>query len=1346
MRAEANGPQLAGRQPSGAESYMSVRLTPTLMARRSVRESLMRPRVMGMAFPRRVDTLLSVAGDTLVTLLKAGMEEQPRRQSVGRSDGPTRAWEAFWSLRQTHIFDPNASPFPTVAEVSKDINPRLTASIDSTTFDVLVRLSNLTTFVWAIIRPDEASEILVPVDQGIDPDAYDARAKARASLVRAGEVDRDVVRRRNRLLLMAWKHFWVVVVPKEKRSSEHALHLWREFSTQIILRYQLSTIESREVDNNLPSCHKDFVRDSCSPTVVARLGQWDESQEWTEADEAEKEATAARWGELQKERLPVYSADPQSMLNRFPYDAFRKSIMEYIHTEILSDSDHSLLNSEHRGLLLPATESLDAEAGQNGAAYPSSPLARHAPGAGSLAIAGGETDSEAEANEDEEVDADGDVSMKDSDAIDADLFADVGAEMERESQALSQAQARAAAHEVPSRPAPREEDQSRLGLSTPSAVATGSAKRGRTSSAFKPQVLSGRGDSPFWAVREAEQGRQDAAGPSRLFQTKPGQAGKKEDGKAGKPKFSWQEKQEDAVQIEFDSQSQSQEHARPSRGPSRSAGPSVPARTGSRGSRARQEEEDDSEEEEEEEELEERDAYNLMPTESQLAGEDLGPSGDEPSEGEEGNGAGAKDEDELAGATSGEEYSESLLGDQDLMPETQALHGALEGESLRSESQDDGFEGVEPTQAVSKDRAARDIVTASHAPGLVAVAADLPEVQPDMGWGDDGGMELDNNDYPTSDPASEEEEELEERSEPEEEPRNRVAKCAPAPEPARVAKRAPAPEPARSQGKKRLRRADSEGSFDAPSDAQRELQEEIRQGNKRREKGKGKERPRSASGERHAWFIPSSPSASPELTLSGVLAAGLDESNAESNAESEDERSNRASAEAGPSSRTLTVRERARARADPYMVDENGGKLVDDPKLVADNWKRTGHGKSLHGARRGDRKPKKYIYVRQTGREKWTEKQALLLYRTVQKVPMEEPVPTKVVEMLHGEFGEKDHVLAMFNEQHMRAKMRTIVDGRLRNELPVVRRARFYAPTSTAEREEFDKEKKEFDKAQFARWESLPEEPPKKKKGRPRKRPRESDDEEDEENDEPEVDEPEEEEGQAGPSAPNRPKQILPASCVPAKRRVTDHTPPPSSSSPKKISQKQSSGKKAAAASQTGPKTRSRGPGGEDTDTSEPLASSSKARAAKNKAALSPKKGKALAEKAAPSPKKGKAPAKKAAAPSPKKGKASGKVARFQEATAGPSRSQASQGQGDREVLVPESSASKHGSSGQEAPAGAEGRKETDDEAEVDGLDAMGEVDDEEEHPDRVQETQDSEDEHGNSQRNQEEGEEELDE
>jgi hypothetical protein len=124
---------------------------------------------------------------------------------------------------------------------------------------------------------------------------------------------------------------------------------------------------------------------------------------------------------------------------------------------------------------------------------------------------------------------------------------------------------------------------------------------------------------------------------------------------------------------------------------------------------------------------------------------------------------------------------------------------------------------------------------------------------------------------------------------------------------------------------------------------------------------------------------------------------------------------------------------------DSYLVDEDESPLEPNPDFTLPVGY-LAQQSVLHG-RIGNQQS---TYSRRSGSRKWSDEEQLLLYRTVQKVPLIEPYPLRVVWYLYGENGTISHALENYNTQHMKDKMKSIVDVRVNNGFPVVGRARFW--------------------------------------------------------------------------------------------------------------------------------------------------------------------------------------------------------------------------------------------------------------------------------------------------------------
>ena len=212
------------------------------LARRrpNVRSSLTGNQLDVMTVQERARYVASVAADCLQQMVGAELEGQDRRrwEAVWRSlvgVSSTNTYPVYSSrvaIRQAYIFPAYAPPFPTLSDLIHSFDPQIQSSFDFAALGRANGVSSLATFVYTIICPEEAGDLLLEVESSEDdliPTPATRKGKAR-------EISRDVrmaVKRRNRMLYLAWKKFWLVVVPLNLRSHEAALRLWLDFATQV---------------------------------------------------------------------------------------------------------------------------------------------------------------------------------------------------------------------------------------------------------------------------------------------------------------------------------------------------------------------------------------------------------------------------------------------------------------------------------------------------------------------------------------------------------------------------------------------------------------------------------------------------------------------------------------------------------------------------------------------------------------------------------------------------------------------------------------------------------------------------------------------------------------------------------------------------------------------------------------------------------------------------------------------------------------------------------------------------------------------------------------------------------
>lgn len=136
-------------------------------------------------------------------------------------------------------------------------------------------------------------------------------------------------------------------------------------------------------------------------------------------------------------------------------------------------------------------------------------------------------------------------------------------------------------------------------------------------------------------------------------------------------------------------------------------------------------------------------------------------------------------------------------------------------------------------------------------------------------------------------------------------------------------------------------------------------------------------------------------------------------------------------------------------RNDPYLHDENGGPLEPNPDYVTPD---------VYPTPPQDRAQRRTSVPLHRKSRRWTEAEALLLYRTIQKAWWSERTAQQVAWYLHGEWGQMSQKLKAFTVQNMKDKMREIVKTRVRNDRAVVGRARHWLPAGHPDREAYEEE------------------------------------------------------------------------------------------------------------------------------------------------------------------------------------------------------------------------------------------------------------------------------------------------
>jgi hypothetical protein len=125
-------------------------------------------------------------------------------------------------------------PFNDFEDVREAFDVTVRLRIDTASLERAIRLSNLATFIWVILQPDEAHALLGETGQryrrnarrGEDPGPSGVRPADPQELL-------SMVNKRNRVFRMAWKRFWKDVIPQNMRGNRTAIKLWADFSTHV---------------------------------------------------------------------------------------------------------------------------------------------------------------------------------------------------------------------------------------------------------------------------------------------------------------------------------------------------------------------------------------------------------------------------------------------------------------------------------------------------------------------------------------------------------------------------------------------------------------------------------------------------------------------------------------------------------------------------------------------------------------------------------------------------------------------------------------------------------------------------------------------------------------------------------------------------------------------------------------------------------------------------------------------------------------------------------------------------------------------------------------------------------
>jgi hypothetical protein len=144
-------------------------------------------------------------------------------------------------LRQEYFFVDQVSPFPNMVDLVEALDPDVQSRVDHTVISRFMALSNLTTFVWIVLHPDECWDLVPAFPDDTEQRGSTSRTRRTRGKRPVQEESEDEelqelrgrIRRRNDVLRRAWKEWWLVVNPKENRSSKEGIRLWLELLTQV---------------------------------------------------------------------------------------------------------------------------------------------------------------------------------------------------------------------------------------------------------------------------------------------------------------------------------------------------------------------------------------------------------------------------------------------------------------------------------------------------------------------------------------------------------------------------------------------------------------------------------------------------------------------------------------------------------------------------------------------------------------------------------------------------------------------------------------------------------------------------------------------------------------------------------------------------------------------------------------------------------------------------------------------------------------------------------------------------------------------------------------------------------
>ncbi|OCF75080.1 hypothetical protein I204_03929 [Kwoniella mangroviensis CBS 8886] len=992
------------RRKTSAESHLSLRLTSPIQTPTKsmtngkgkgkvvLRRSLTGENALGMTINDRANILADVAGDCLVTLVKSALRaESANRRRSSVNDEVKKAWEGLYGkyshnlglrvvvdvttlgIRQSYLFPPWSPPFPSYTDILRSLHSQIRDTLNAQALTRAIDLSNLATFVWTLSRPDEACQSFPSLDLDIDDEDEDApRRNTRTK--GDGKHDSELikgVRMRNALLLIAWKKFWLIVVPAEKRTSDIALRLWLDFATQIALLYQQPSVEDPDLSRAiLPTSPNTLLAELFSPSAVGRFGQWSISEDFDSQEYSEEKADAEeRWRIIAQKRIDELAETDHAVLRRkYPFSEFRKEIIAHIQHEILASPITALLTPGRRQLLIGHSHVYEP------------PLLEYNEGSSSEAerddteIANWSEDTDEEKGEEGSEDTDR-VAMGDDIPIDMDIFEFAAAELEAEEKAQQEREDHDHNSHDHTAPETHAKDMDEVDSQIP-VLAEGVFLRSSSHETIDDEDSDDDGD---WAVKDV-----DFAIPNN---GQIGSGGQRQNG----PRFDWTKRQEDAVQVTWESQSVDG-HESPSSSSLRQTPVDArllvdhvvsPITHDTPAYHA----------------ISPSNAMRLVTSPTPLRAERMSVASPSRSSRQTPKAINFEQSISLTSPLYVEESEEdepvedeenAILdhdNNEDILPSASQLNfvGLADGEasppSVDGHDEDDEFADLLPTESqfavghtstgTSSPHYNRNVEIVNH------VDNDRDISEPDQAGNEETGLA---------------------------QPGFHGSYISPRP-----------------------RRTQDAHSF-APMDPDESLED------------------------RRLLFQPSSSFRSMSRSREPTIKTEHEEDMLGLHGFINLLHPGGVRRQRGSSARYI------RDEDDPFLHDEDGSPLEPDELCISpvegySNKRSTLFGKTSTSSS---------IYCRLTGKRKWTLEEELLLYRTVQKVPIQEEYPLRMVWDLYGEFGRFGKQLRWYNTQHMKDKLRTTVKRRQNEGRRVEGRVRAWAARGTREREEYEEELEEY--------------------------------------------------------------------------------------------------------------------------------------------------------------------------------------------------------------------------------------------------------------------------------------------